>query len=919
MKGKQGDFYNMARSGEVAEHLSSLLFSEVEGLFGHEATRRLREVIKIEEVSDKKETITLRHEKRSDVIDEIEIADFLQSYDLTADSLLDYVVGRLVKTTSTWQVANKNNKLLPTIGLDDLLKTALTSVPNPQLSSLLRLVESEKFVVLQGQSSSGKTTLLSQLVQNLSYEEKNPIWIDFAEIGYDVLSAFRQIDADKANIIVIDNAQASPIDLSVLAQTFELLVEPMGLEVKVIVATWPAGTELAKSLFDGAAVLVTDPSSMIKTITKSLSSDAQPESIEMVTRLAGGDCLVASILAENLNAKNMSEALQKSVLRNVFLRARPNKQDKAVAYILTALGQFEIPVTLGFLSSVIGKPVDNVGERIRLRQVHNRVSLGHRTFCYLAMASLLKESPGLSKTYGSASDIALRYIRALGDRDLLGVLSRLDLSSRDIGTQTGSDIDQGMLVQLWEAFNLLKARLIRLAELDPTFKDNIASAVFASTVLAHVSEPTWTKVAEYIRGRWKPRASQGLVPDNDIPTAERNDFDAIITAMNEGDPYSSAFGFWEVPNEIDKDKFHKSWLASLLLLFEGTAAGRDNRRVGKLKDFVVSNITPSGAFYPQRVTWVTASNLRGYASLGLKIGSEQVLEEAFLWLKQSAPNGPLLDDSYWVHGTGRWNTEYQTTAMCLAALVEIGVPTTHPTIVNARDFLLANRNDWIGGEKSDSISAKQICRVDVINSLIKAGADWSIFKAELEEAIAWSNDPNTWNSGGSVIATETKEESSNLTYVSSLLLQLIWAIMKENVVSLIIGSNRRFVTSGLAGVITPDLVEHESQEAIDVGRANILAWFHLISRRLDADIDRRLKTLAQLPQNKGSGDLPSIKGKLDELRATRERLDKIHEAARKPHLDIDDFQLLEAEFSEIAESVLGSSWKMTSKALNPKK
>lgn len=908
----------MALSGEFAEHLSSVLFSEVEVLFGHEATRRLSEVIKIEAFSGKKETIALRHEKRPHFVEEIEVADFLENYDLTVDSLLDYVVGRLVKTTSTWHVDNTKNKLPPTAGLDDLLKTALSSVPNPQLGSLLRLVESEKFVVLEGQSSSGKTTLLSQLVQNLSYEEKNPIWIDFSDIGYSVLSALRHIDAERENIFIIDNAQASPIDLSVLAQIFELLVEPMGLKVTVIIATWPAGTELAKSLFDGAAVLVTDPSSMIKTITKSLSSDAQPESIEMVTRLAGGDCLVAGILAENLNAKDLSEALQKSVLKNVFLHARPNKQDKAVAYVLTALGQFEIPVTLSFLGSVVGKSVDNVGDRLRLRQVQNRVSLGHRTFCYLAMASLLKESPDLARTYGSSSDIAMKYIRALGDRDLLGVLSRLDLSSRDIGSQIGSEVDQGMLVQLWEAFNLLKARLVRLAELDHTFKDNIASAVFASTVLAHVSEPTWAKVAEYVRKRWKPRAQDGqqeLVPEGETPTAERNDFDEIITAMNEGDPYSDAFGFWEQPDEIDKDKFHKSWLASLLLLFEGTAVGRDNRRVGKLKDFAESNITPSGAFYPQRVTWITASNLRGFASLGHKIGSEQVLEEAFLWLKQPQPTGPLLDDSYWVHGTGRWNTEYQTTAMCLAALVEIGVPTTHPAIVNARDFLLTNRTDWINGGKSETVSSKHIGRVDVINSLIKAGADWSIFKEELEETIAWSNDPNTWSSGGSVVSTETKEESSNLTYVCSLLLQLIWAIMKENVASLLIGSNRRFVTSGLAAIIKPDVIEPESQEAIEVGRANIFAWFHQIARMLDANIDSRLKTLAQLPQNKGGSELPIMESKLDELRATREHLEKIHEAARNPQLAFDEFQQLDAEFAEIAESVLGSSWSLTSKAL----
>lgn len=903
----------MALSGEFAEHLSSLLFSEVEGLFGSEAAKSFKDAIKIEDASDKVDTVVLRHKKLPDVIEELEIASFLESFDLTGDSLLDFLVSRLVKTTSTWRVANKNNTLLPTVGLDDLLKTALKSVPNPQLSSLLRLMESEQFVVLEGQSSSGKTTLLSQLVQNLSYEEKNPIWIDFSEIGYNVLSAIRQIDSDKANIIIVDNAQASPIDLSVLAQTFELLVEPMGIEVKVIVATWPSGTELAKSLFDGAVVLVTDPSSMINTITKSLSSDAQPESIEKVARLAGGDCLVASILAENLGAKDMSEALQKSVLKNVFLHARPTKQDKAVAYILTALGQFEIPVTLGFLSLVLGKPVDDVGERLRLRQVQNRVSLGHRTFCYLAMASLLKEMPNLSKTYGSSSDIALRYIRALGDRDLLGVLSRLDLSSRDVGSQTGSDVDQGMLVQLWEAFNLLKARLIRLAELDPTFKDNIASAVFASTVLAHVAEPTWEKVAEYVRGRWKPRASQGLVTDSGKPSAERNDFDAIITAMNEGDPYSESFGFWEAPDDIDKDKFHRSWLVSLLLLFEGTAIGRDNKRVRKLKDFAESNITPSGAFYPQRVTWVTASNLRGYASLGLKIGSEQVLEEAFLWLKQSAPTGPLLDDSYWAHGTGHWNTEYQTTAMCLAALVEIGVPTTDPTIANARDFLLEKRSDWIASEKSAITSAIQIGRVDVINSLIKVGVDWSIFKVELEEAIAWSNNPNTWSSGGSVVATETKEESSNLTYVSSLLLQLIWAVMKENVVSLLIESNRRFVTSGLAGIISPDVGKRELREAMEAGQANISAWFHQIARRLDEDIDSRLKTLARLPQRKGISDLPALESKLDELRARRERLDKIYEAIQQPRLAFDDFQALEAEFSEIAVSVLGSSWKTASK------
>lgn len=904
----QEEFYRQVGEGRFAEHLSTLLFSEIERLLGQPAAQYLSEYFKLEKLEGRNDVVGLSHAAAPKISIELTVADFLADVDLTNDSTLDFLLGKFITPKNLWRELAEARKHLPTIGQDEVLPLALTSVPNPQLGSLLRLVEAEQFVILEGQSSSGKTTLLSQLVQNLSYEEKNSIWIDFSEVGQSAAAAIRHLNSEKPNIIVVDNAQASPLNLSILSQLNTLLLRPSGLDVTIIVATWPTGTQLAESFFCGATVLAADPSALIRTITKAFGAAANQETINMVTKLASGDCLVASILAENHDATDLGAALQKSVLKNVFLNSRPTKADKAAAYVLAALGQFEIPVTLSFLKSILGKSVEKIDERLRLRKAEGRVSLGHRTFCYLTMTALLERNPELSERFGSASDIAMKYIQVLGDRELLGVLSRLDLSSQDLSGSNGKiadPLDQGILVQLWEAFNLLKTRLVRLAELDPTFKDNIASAVFASTVLAHVAEPTWDKVAEYVRNRWKPLGAKGLEPING-PTAERDDFDAIIAAMNQGDPYEQNFTYWERPDQIDKDRFHRSWLAGLLLLFEGTAIKRDNKRISLLKAFAETNVLPSGSFYPQRVSWITASNLRGYASLGLKIGSEQVLEESLLWLRQSNPKGPLLNDTCWVHGTAKWNTVHQTTAMCVAALVEIGVSPSEHLIANAREYLLRNRDDW----GSDT----EIGRIDVINSLIKAGADWSMFKDDLEEILSWSNDPNTWRSGGAVVATETNEESSKLPYITSLLLQLIWSIMKENVVSLLIGANRRFVVSGLVNLISSEIGDKQVKVVIDASKSDVLSWYPPLIRSLDVEIDSRMKALSQLSRHKSGAEFTELNGALDGLRKQRKRIEEIHTEMHLDNIELRDFEVLVTEFEGIAKGVLGPAWKPSRKA-----
>jgi len=154
---------------------------------------------------------------------------------------------------------------------------------------------------------------------------------------------------------------------------------------------------------------------------------------------------------------------------------------------------------------------------------------------------------------------------------------------------------------------------------DPSWGDNVASAIFVAEAFADLGLlDKWMKVAAYVRSRWLIDNGTELPSYVGSPPAERDDFDAIAKRMNREDDARIRI-YSQYVSTIDLDRFHRTWVLGLLLGFEASALQDEETRIARLRSIVREVQLPSGAFYPERVPWVTARVcLEGYAKPSLK-------------------------------------------------------------------------------------------------------------------------------------------------------------------------------------------------------------------------------------------------------------------------------------------------------------
>lgn len=896
----RGTIEELIATRSLAEALSHIISLELSDTFGSIGGRKLLDLLHFQDKNGDGDSALGFHQNapeqritlsRTEVI-ELVGSKAIRPLDAFIEKLIDEATQQSVKRLPEQAKFRPVNEVLPLFE---------GSIPHPEHANCLRTLETSPGLIIEGTSSSGKSTLLSQLAMTYLQDGSNVVWVDLSDTTDAALSLMSGLEAGKKTYVFVDDAQASPAQVERLFQLNRLFMEPSGFDIKTIFSTWPTGSKYISDRFNNHVVRL-NPSKLVRRIVSEYAPDADEHFLDRVWRVSNGDCYIARLLSES-DRDLTTDTLQSAIFSRVFRKQRTSKRDRATAYVLASLGQFDIPVTRAFLKMHVHDDVQNSLDSLALRRAGDRVSLGHRTFCFLTSVALQRQDPDLRKSYGSASDLAFQYVQGLDDTQLFNFLSRLDLSARpqNGGSQADSNFDQkGFLLRLWHVFEVLRGRLVRLAAQDPSFGDNIASAVFAGTVLGNFSEETWEQISNYVRHRWDVDKS-GKVIARGEPSEERDDFDAIVDAISRGDEFDRFFDFWERAQDIDRDRFHQSWLLGLLLLFEGKAPYLDVDRQKTLKACALSRSMPSGAFYPQRVVWVTARVLSGLAAVGERVGSDEAIRSAYNWLRQPAPNGPLIQDCYWAHGTGSWNTPHQATAMCLSALLDLGVPPSDAVVANARTYLLQHRDEW-------SSAGNEITRIDVVDALIRAGSDWRAFRGEIESIIAWSLDPNSWSSGGSVKATEEKIESSTLPYITSQVLQLLWTVMKENTAEILREANKRFFESELAALLSPSVSDQEKADRAEDLRRRMATWGPNIQSLLKEKVDSRVSALARM-HDAGTQGLTKTQENLKASQHSIRRFEELLVLLDSRRISDDKILEIYGEFSVIADEVMGDAWK----------
>jgi hypothetical protein len=563
-------------------------------------------------------------------------------------------------------------------------------------------------------------------------------------------------------LVVIDDLQSAP-HLAADVLSFWTLLRP---DADLLVIGWPDAVHLLSEAIPRDARLRLDGTLTVRQIAHSLK--APWEIRQEILGLAAGDALVADLAAGmyKSNGRVGSPAEIAALAYASVAGDLPLEGDQArTLYAIACLATFEIDVLPQFLQGAYRSGVSDLLEAGLLRRRPPFVYLGHKSLARLVVGHLRNAAPWSSSAMPPAA-VAVEYLRVAGPDQIKQTLDRLDLVS------VSGDDDQfgaAFLAHSWTSLRVLVRFLSQEARKDPTWGDNVASAVFAGEAFAALNlVDDWQRTAEYVRGRWSVDNTEEL-PTTMSETAEADDFLAISEAMREEDALDPPPAGAEA-DSIDLERFHRTWVLGLLLGFEGTALHVETRRRDALLTIASNMQLPSGAFYPERVPWVTDRVLLGLASLGEGVHASDVAQAAATWLRTRRPVGPY-SFGVWRPGTGRWNTELQTTAMTLLALGRAGVPPSDNSVRRGITYLRDGRAEWYR-------PGKEIDCSQAIEAALVLGGSWRDFSQEIRSLLSWAQDVKAW-SAVHAKASEVQDESSKVSAVASALIGIIWETVRE--------------------------------------------------------------------------------------------------------------------------------------------
>jgi hypothetical protein len=645
-------------------------------------------------------------------------------------------------------------------------------------SRLLASTRRSRVTKVYGDSSSGKSTALHQVMRALAGDGGEVYLVDFNDADRrisDVVAAFARLILSENKLVTVcfDNCQSNIEAFTIGSSPFVEIFMSLP-NARLVCVSWPDAANQIDKIFPAAEQLWFRGESLIGEI---YAEHASSDTIPLIRDLSHGDVLIAGRLLEYLRGHSKPPTfrqLQAIVYEHIVSDQSLSQEGIVALYHATCLGQFEIQCTEGYLSGLTRAGFDELREFRLLRQAGEFFSVGHKTLCALICGYASRLLGQLGVLHQTPTDVALSYLRYAGERQLLAVLKRVSL--RTIQTENKQSRDETrLLLEGWAAIELLSRRLSAEVERDASWGDNIASAVWCAEALSLTNPGAWDAQANYIRTRWSYVGPELTPLPIGAPTQERLDFDQIQERMAKQEAQGSAIlklDGHERAHQLNLDRFHRTWVLGVLLGFEARAPDRDWKRIEALLKSSASMQLDDGAFYPRRVSWVTARVLLGLSAVGHDVRNSDQLRAAAFWLREPLPRGPRLG-SHWPSGSGDWNTDIEVTAMVLLALIRSGIPINDEAVKGGIDYLLTRRGEWqLAGKEIDSILIAEV--------LLSYGVDWSVVENTIQSGISWARRPETWQSARDS-AAETQDQSSKAAFAASGLIGLLWALLKRNI------------------------------------------------------------------------------------------------------------------------------------------
>lgn len=678
---------------------------------------------------------------------------------------------------------------------DPITFPKLQGVSTQRDSHVLELIQRHPAVTLVGPSASGKTYTAMHIASHLEAFGWTVSLIDAgspsAGIDWLLLQLLTtSVGHAKRHLFVVDNVQGNPGLARATLEAATQFASAIAAETRYLSITWPSGLPLVKLAQPAAHVVQCHGDDVLTALAQS-TGNAKTDLTDDVRELCGGDVLIGRLSFEHhetYGALPTAHELASAAFREITGSQPISEECLALLYEIAVLGQFEVEVARTYAGRNNPKALQELIDLKVIRLSGSFVTVGHKTLAALVAAyagAQLGDVPGPVK-------VVVDYLKAAGDAQLVATLERLDLVklSRTSKDQHGS----AFLANAWQSARALTRYVAHQTRSDPTWGDNLASAIFAAEPLARFDGEAWHRIADYVHNRWEVPHDSPLPRPVDQASAERIDFDEIARRMADEDSRRGSGMAITAADKIDLDLTHRTWVLGLLLGFEASAPQPDATRIHDLVMRAAAIQEPEGFFYPARIPWVTARVLLGLAAAGESIHTSQTVRDACDWLCRPYPHGPC-QFGVWESGTGTWNTPTMTSAMCLLALVKSGMALGDPIVRSANAYLSGKRDTWrdVG---------RELDAAEVLQVLLISGNHWTSVRNDLVRLLQWARDREAWSTA-LASAAEVQDESSKVPSIAGSLIRLVWTILNSDISLLMEGvamelSNRLLKTATAA-------------------------------------------------------------------------------------------------------------------------
>ncbi|MEO3773436.1 prenyltransferase/squalene oxidase repeat-containing protein [Micromonospora sp. B9E7] len=555
-------------------------------------------------------------------------------------------------------------------------------------------LEAGRDVVVIGEHGCGKSALVANAAEKRLDEGDAVVWLnltDPADGPESIVLALLEQEAGRSGryLVVLENLHANLPRLNEMFACLTRLRSDFKLNVQVLASSWKSAAAIlarGEPTRDLRQVLVEG-----RELVRQLLVDSGVDETNRATirQLAQNDAHIALTAIELYESRGTVPT--EADLEEHYTGRVTSDDQREVLYRLACLGVLELQMATREAGS-LEPALHQLRDDSLVYQIDGAYLIGSRRRAQLVMNHARRHWDADRRWKSPERNVWLHLQRG-GERLMQATLGRLDqLVSPDTART-----DTLHLLSTWETLIRLGRSMRRRSAEDSSWGDNLGAAVFAASALSQLNHvESWHEIAKGVRQRWSYDAPGCTLPEPvGGVTADYEDFVEIQQSMAQED---SIFGpaphlAGMTADELDTGRMYRNWVLGLLLGFEGAApvVHQDQDRIDQLIEVAREAQEEDGNFYPARVPWVTARVVLGLCQANLRV-DHPVVRDACNWLlRQVTEGGPF--DNWWRSGTGSWNREEATTAMCLSALVRAGVP-MRPEMATAHAWLMGREGEW---------------------------------------------------------------------------------------------------------------------------------------------------------------------------------------------------------------------------------